>query len=155
MNPRADIEKRLDRKRADLAAIITEIAECESKKRATEAVIQELQAILKSSFKDSGDSPKGEVKEKELRKGSIVFKAREALRRRGEPATTHILLPMIGLADTKENRRSLSSQLSWYARKDQIFTKLEPHLFGLKEFAHVLPLEEDAKDEASSVDIAA
>jgi hypothetical protein len=149
MNPRTDIEKRLDRKRTELTAITNEIAECESKKRAAEAVIQELQAILKSSFKESDDSPKGEEKEKELRKGSIVYRAREALRRVGEPATTSKLLMMIGLPETKENLRSLASQLSWYARKKQIFTKLEPHLFGLKEFDDILPLEEDAKDEAS------
>lgn len=144
MNPKADIEKRIDRKRAELATIINEIAECESKKRAAEAVIQELQAILKSSFKDSDDSLKGAEPEKELRKGSIVFKAREALRRQGEPTATNTLLMMIGLPETRENLRSLASQLSWYARKDQIFTKLDPHLFGLREFTSSMPMDNSA-----------
>lgn len=134
MNLRRDLEKRIDRKRDEQQYVEAQISELLAKKAAFEAVIAELQSVLKTLPKDENESG-GNPPDKELRRGSDAFKAREELRNAGHPLYVDDILAQIGKEVTKEARRSLSGQLAQYVREGQIFSRPEPNTFGLLEWS--------------------
>lgn len=138
MDFRTELEKRLEKQRSVLSGIHSQIAELKVKADTAEAVIKELESLHKALPRDAsasnGSGPP--VVEMTLRRGSDVWKAREALREFKKPTPLDQLLEKTGKEPTKENRRSLASQLSWYARRNQIFTKPETNVFGLLEWGN-------------------
>jgi hypothetical protein len=127
MSERRKIEDRIRKKE-------TEIQELEEKIHETRIYIQALQDVLKVFPKalSATASPSSE-----LRHGSSVAKAREAILRQGVPLHINQLLQGIGKDVTRDSRISLAGSLAAYVRKGEIFTRPAPNTFGLIELGHV------------------
>ena len=122
MGAREQVQKRIDQKQQ-------EIRELQAKIRDAEIYIQALQELNRVLPKEvNGSQP-----EQTLRKGSLVYKAREAIRSAGQPVHISELLRMLDLPVDKKHRASLSGSISGYARRSEIFTRPEPNTFGLLE----------------------
>lgn len=127
---RSDLEKRIKKKGSEIREINTKITELESQRLACEAVINELESIIRLLPKD--DLSVQIVKQ--LRFGTDVYKAREALELARKPLYIKELIEKIGEQPTRNRRSSLSSQLSAYANKNEIFVKTAPNTFGLIDY---------------------
>jgi len=127
----SDLRKRIEKKNEERWLLQDRLDRLQAEAQALDAVITELESVLKVAEKQEAGNAQPEIK---LRLGSEVYRSREVLRRMKQPAEIGELLKALGKEDTQENRRSLSSQLAWYARKDQIFTRPEPGMWGLLEW---------------------
>lgn len=128
---RYELEKRIKKQRAELDAIASDLQTLHVRKRASEAVLNELESLLRLTPKDTDN---GIAVERHLRVDSDPYKTREVLRK--ERRSLHIkeILEKIG-GDTGRNRRSsLSAQLGNYANKNEVFTKTGPNTFGLLDY---------------------
>ncbi len=68
--------------------------------------------------------------------GSDVAKARDWLRKTGKPKHISEILRGIGKNNDKKARVSLRSTISNYVRKEQVFSRPGPNIFGLLEFGN-------------------
>lgn len=127
---RKELEKRIRKQQAEIADFDKGITELQIKKVAAQAVLKELDSLLKSLPKED-DEP---VKEKQLRKGTDVYEAREVLRIWKQPLYIDKIITYMNQEATNDRRRSLASQIAAYVRDNQIFTRPAPNTFGLKEF---------------------
>jgi hypothetical protein len=132
-----EIEKRIKRQRTELDEIDAEIdatnavlSKLQIKRTTAEAVLNELDSLLKILPKEE-DEPE---REKQIRFGTDVYKARDILRIFKKPLYVGDILSAMGEEPTADRRRSLASQIAAYVRDNQIFTRPEPNTFGLKEF---------------------
>jgi hypothetical protein len=125
MGMRQDFERRIIKKQQ-------EIVELELQIRDAKSYLQALQDSLKFVPRDATSN--GDSTDANLRPGTSLSKAREAIRKTGKPMHINDLLVAIGRAVDKKNKVSLAGSLSNYARKQEIFTKTAPNTFGLKEF---------------------
>ena len=122
MYDKKENEKRIERKKEEIANIEKSLGEAR-------AYLQALQDTVKFLPKDSLlESP-----EKSLRAGSNMAKARDAILKAGEPLHVLKILAAIGKEPNKANRLSLGGSLSGYVRKGFIFNKPKPGVFGLIE----------------------
>lgn len=142
-----ELQKRIKKKASEISDIDAKIAELQAKKMAHHAVISELENIIRLLPKDGAITSI----EKTIRFGSDVYNAREALRREQKPLHIKDLLDAMGVEVTRNRRSSLSSQLSAYAKKEEIFTKAGPNVFGLMDYGPK-PLTDDQKDILSAED---
>jgi hypothetical protein len=94
------------------------------------AVLNELDSLLKTLPKEDAEPER----EKQLRHGTDVYKAREILRLWKAPVYIDNIIEALGEEVTADRRRSLASQIAAYVRNNQIFTRPAPNTFGLKEF---------------------
>lgn len=126
MNERHIIEERLRKKEQ-------EVQQLEEKIRAGRIYMQALQDVLRLMA-----SPKEAVVHAEtaIRPGSLVAKAREAIFAHKSPMHITDLLKALGLEQSRENRASLTSSLSAYVRRQEVFTRPSPGTFGLVELDH-------------------
>jgi hypothetical protein len=76
----------------------------------------------------------GAFTEANLREGSTMAKARDALRKTGSPLHITDLLKAMSMETTKANRLSVSGSIASYVRKGQIFNRPKPNVFGLLEW---------------------
>lgn len=128
---RNELEKRVRKHRAEIDGIDRDIAELEARKRACQAVVNELDSILRLMPKDKGG---GEIAERHLRVGTDPYNARDVLRKNRQSMHIKDILEYIG-GDTGRNRRSsLASQLGAYVKKQEVFTKEGPNIFGLIDY---------------------
>src|SRR5215213_9471088 len=97
-----DLEKRVEKKRAELDLVKGELIELSARATAIEAVINELLSIIKALPKD--DSENAETPDRELRHGSDVYNAREALRKAKKPLYIDRILESMGKEATPEAR---------------------------------------------------
>lgn len=128
MRAREQIQKRIDQKKLALG-------ELRAKLRDAETYIQALQETILLLPKE----PDGTPPENVLRKGSLVSKARMAIKAQGKPLYISTLLKALGFPNEKNRRVSLSGSIAHYARRGIIFTKTEPNTFGLIEMKSVVP----------------
>jgi hypothetical protein len=70
---------------------------------------------------------------------SMVDQARDIILQKGHAVHITELLEAMGREVTRENRVSLTSALSAYLRRGDIFTKAGPNRFGLYELKHRTP----------------
>jgi hypothetical protein len=70
---------------------------------------------------------------------SMVDQARDIILQKGHAVHITELLEAMGREVTRENRVSLTSALSAYLRRGDIFTKAGPNRFGLYELKHRAP----------------
>lgn len=127
MSERHIIEDRLRKK--DL-----EIQMLEEKLKTARTYSQALQDILRLMSPQNGEPVP--PSEPVLRPGSTVARAREAILKLGKPMRMDDLLEALGLDVNRESRASLTSSLSAYVRKGELFTRPAPSTFGLIELAH-------------------
>ena len=106
------------------------------------AYLQGLQDAMKMIPKEP-DASKPVV----LREGSDVAKARDALKKAGQPLHIGDILTAIGKPTDRDSRISLSGSLAAYVRDGKIFTRPHPNTFGLLEFNG----SQNRKDEVALV----
>ena len=109
-----------------------EIQSLEEKLRAAKIYVQALQDVLQALGREGSDSQIDTV----LRPGSSVAAARNVILKAGRPVHISDLLGALGKGATKESRASLSSSLSAYVRRGELFTRPAPNTFGLVELGH-------------------
>lgn len=133
MSARSEIEKKIERKNQEIAALETQIKEGRS-------YILGLQDALKVLPRDS--TPSSNSDNRSLRTGSDVAKAEQLILREGKPLYIVKIIEGIGKEATKSNVRSLSGAINAYVREGRIFTRPKPNTYGHVSFAPSSP-EED------------
>jgi hypothetical protein len=119
-----DLNRRVERKRQEIASLEQQLAMGKAYLQAMEEALK-LAERTHSRARQPGHS---------LRKGSMPAMAYPVLRRMGRKVYLVPLLEEMGVPVTAKNKRSLASSLSAYARRGEIFTRPEPNTFGLIEF---------------------
>lgn len=122
MDIRREFEKRIEKKRLEIVDLELKIAEARAY---TQALIDSLK-ILPKDKDTSSEEPTSN-----LRPGSDLALAADFLRDAGKALHIDEILVGIGKTVTKENKASLGTSLSAYARKSLIFTRPNPNTFGL------------------------
>lgn len=122
MKAEREIEKKIKQKEEDVRLLEKELIQA---KAYLDAMRESLKLIGKSSAINGVDS---------VRPGSLVDKARAAIRKAGQPLHVDKILPAIGKDPSKKNKISLSGSLAFYVRQGTIFTRPAPNTFGLVEF---------------------
>jgi hypothetical protein len=124
MTVRGEVQKRIDKKRA-------EITEFEGQIRDAKIYIQAMEDALRLLPRDDPDGEQILTSTTNLRPGSKVDKARTAIKSAGGPLHIIELLDALGIKNTQEKRAALAGSLSAYARRGEIFTRPAPNTFGL------------------------
>lgn len=123
MNLRAKIEKQITAKTNEMAVLEIQLKEAR-------AYVQGLTDILKMLPRDTEKAESSPTQI--LRRGSETYKVYEALKAARRPLPILEILSAIG--KDKSQRASISGALGHYVRKEEIFTRPEPNVFGLREF---------------------
>jgi hypothetical protein len=123
---RDDIQRRIDKKRAEIGAL-------ESQMRDATVYVQALEDTLKLLPRETDNEMSTPSVGTTLRMGSKVDRARGAILSAGKPLHVIDLLKAIGIANEPEERAALAGSLSSYARKREIFSRPAPNTFGLLE----------------------
>jgi hypothetical protein len=121
---RKEFEKRIERKREEIAVLEKQLSEAKAYLMALEDSVK---LVSKAGENEDGNTVN-------LRPGSDLAKAREFLQGVGKPAHLSKIVEGIGKELNKANRVSLSGSISGYVRKGVIFTRPAPNTFGLVEF---------------------
>lgn len=127
-----DIQRKIKSKEAEILEIDEEIRALELKRSGSKAYIQGLQDILPKAQKDEGTN--GEPKTGGFRSGSAPELVKLLLKKTGKPLHINQILEGIGKPVEKQQRLSLVSTLSRYAREGNVFKKTAPNTFSLIEF---------------------
>jgi hypothetical protein len=126
MSERKMILDRLRKKESEVLAL-------EEKLKTARIYVQALLDLVKAIEKDDfGANP-----ESNLRPGSAVTQARDAVLAAGVPLHINELMESLGKDVSREARASLTSSLSSYVRRGELFTRPAPNTFGLIELGHV------------------
>jgi len=118
-----DLQRKLEQKAEEVQRLKQELAKAE-------AYVDALQDSIKILERDIGSDNGGAT----IRPGSMVDRARIALREAGKPLHIEDLLRAIGKEVNKRNRASLAGSLGTYVRERVAFTRPQPATFGLIEF---------------------
>ena len=118
MGLKEKIEEKIRKKEQEREDHQRAIAQCDA---AIEAYRETMKLVSKD---DTTGDP--------LRQGSLLFKAREAIRGRGKPLHVDELLREIGKPVNKKTKVSLAGSLASYVRKGEVFTRTAPNTFGLR-----------------------
>jgi hypothetical protein len=140
MGARENLQKLLVKKQQ-------EIDDLEASLRDARIYVQAVQDSMRLLPKDRIDNNDAA---KELRPGTMVAQAREAILSAGRPLALNELLQSIGRPIDKNNRLSLSGSLSGYVRKGDVFTRPAPNTFGLREMEVEIGEDELAGEELPS-----
>lgn len=116
-----DIERRIKQKQEEVQRLRESLSKAEAY---IEAMNESLRLIRR---KENISTENG------LRPGSMIYNAREILRKEGKPLYIGEILKRLGKEPTKSNRVSLSGSLGSYVRDEHIFTRPAPNTFGLIE----------------------
>lgn len=82
----------------------------------------------------------------DLRPGSDMDKARQALLAAKKPLHINDLVLAMGRDDTKETRISIASSIQAYVRRDVVFKKTAPNTFGLIESSNTTQEESNVME---------
>ena len=126
MIERAIILERLKKKESEIQGL-------EEKLRAARIYMQALQDVVKLF---DGPSDRPQLSDSLLKSNSAVAQARDTILALNRPVHMSELLEAQG-KNTREARASLTSSLSAYVRRGEIFTRPAPNTFGLIDLGHV------------------
>lgn len=135
---------------AKISAKEKEIKELEANLSAARAELKGMKEILKILPREQTPSSAKNI----LRSGSMAEKAYKVLKNNEKPLYIDDILSDMKRAVNKKNKVSLSSVLSQYARKNEIFSRPAPNTFGLLEWGDNPPTAENT-DEALMYDLLA
>ncbi len=127
MGARESLQRLADRKSQ-------EIDDLERQIDMAKAYLQAIQDSIKALPREPSLPQKGEDVSLDLRPGTLLARAREAIQQNGNPMHISSLLSAIGIGNTKKARVSLVGSLGAYVRKGSVFTRPAPNTFGLIEF---------------------
>jgi hypothetical protein len=125
MGLREDFQKRIDKKQQEIAELELKIKEARSY---VQALLDTMKILPKQPSSINGTAP-----EFQLRPGTALAKARDAIKHAGKPLHVNELLKSVGKPIDKANKVSLSGSLAGYVRRGEIFTRPAPNTFGLLE----------------------
>jgi hypothetical protein len=130
MFTRKELEKRIAKKTEE----VTEAErKCIDADKALASARAYLQALVDMRRLLPADRSSEDQASDSLREGSLMAKARDAIRTVGKPLHITDLMRTIGIDVTTEKKTSLAGSLTAYARKSKIFTKTAANTFGLIE----------------------
>jgi len=121
---RHHLEKEIAKKQAEVDALERELF-------AAKAVLSAYKELLKKTPQEQSEAASLPVNKPDLRVGSDVARAREAILQAGRSLHIGELVTAIGKENTKANRISLAGSLGAYVRKGHFFTKTGPNVFGV------------------------
>jgi hypothetical protein len=124
MGARENLQRLADRKSQ-------EIAELERQIDMARAYLQAIQDSIKALPREAPIQANGEDSPLDLRPGTLLARAKEAIQHNGSPMHITALLSAIGIENTKKARVSLVGSLGAYVRKGLVFTRPGPNTFGL------------------------
>lgn len=128
-----ELKKRMEKQDRLLTDIMDKMSALDVQYREATAYMQALADMFKMLPKEDQESE--DVAEVTMRAGSLVAQARDVLRKRGEAMHVNELLKAMGKdSNSKKDRLSLSGSLALYVRKEQVFTRPMPNVFGLREW---------------------
>jgi hypothetical protein len=127
---RDELQKRIDKKRSEIAAFEGQVRQIRGQITGAEIYIQALEDTMRLLPKE----PVGDGTEVTLRPGTNLEAARNAIRKAGKAMHIGDLLKAMGLQNDDDTRASVSGSLGFYVRKGQVFTRPAPNTFGLVEF---------------------
>lgn len=131
MGFREKIEDRIRRKQQEIREYETRIAEAS-------AYIEGLQDALRLLPRESSDISYDTT----IRSGSRISKSMELLKREGRPMHVTEILKGIGVEPSKKERVSLSGSLGAYVRRNEVFSRPAPNVFGLIGMEYDSPSQE-------------
>ncbi len=108
-----------------------EIADLERQIDMARAYLQAIQDSIKALPREASNPGNGEDASADLRPGTLLARAKEAIQKNGVPMHIGVLLAAIGVENTKNARVSLVGSLGSYVRRGLIFTRPAPNTFGL------------------------
>lgn len=117
MSERAIVEDRLRKKEAEIQSL-------EDKIRAARIYMQALSDVLRAM-----DGAKVASDDDTLKPGTMIAQARDALEQAGKPLHVDDLLHALGRP--LESKSSLTGSLAAYVRRNEVFTRPGPNIFGL------------------------
>jgi hypothetical protein len=135
MSLRSEIEKKIDKKQAEIERLEGEVRNLKGMISAAQSYVEALEDTLQLIPKDDAD---GAIVQPTLRPGTAIHKAQEAILAAGKPLHVDELLKAIGKPIDADSRGAMSGSLSSYVRKGQIFTRPAPNTFGLV-YSRALP----------------
>lgn len=124
MSLRRKVEEKIKKKEE-------EIREYEAKVRESRAYIQGLQDTLRLMPKEGQEHIAPEDK---LKRGSSPHSTYMLLKENGSPMHVSDIVKGIGKQVTKSSKIALSGTIGMYARKNDIFVRTGPNIFGLVEW---------------------
>lgn len=124
MGAREELEKRIDKKRREIATLELQVRDARTYLKALEDTLEMMPRDRQP--RDYVVSP--------LRPGSYITKAKEALSQAGKPLHIQDLMVALGKAPTADARAAVAGSLSAYVRRGEIFTRPGPNTFGLVEW---------------------
>lgn len=140
MEAKERIKKEIDKKQVEIDTLEIQIREAKAYIRALQDAIKLLPRDTTTTGSVAGI----------LRPGSLVWKARRAIKRAGKPIHVTEIVEDMKLANNKKNRTSVSGSLASYFRKGEIFTRPAANTYGLKEWGDSgEDLEEDSQLESN------
>jgi hypothetical protein len=123
MGARESLQRLVDKKSQ-------EIQELEKQIEMARVYLQAIQDSMKALPRESPTNSDGSGAPM-LRAGTLLAKAKEAILKNGKSMYIEDLLAAIGMENTKAARVSLVGSLGNYVRKQMIFTRPGPNIFGL------------------------
>lgn len=135
MDLRRELNRKIERKRAEVEVWEKEKGEREALIREAHAYIGALSETLKLLPRQTP----GTAAAMALRAGSEVARAREAILKAGKPLHVDELLKALGKPVNHNNKASLSGSMATYVRKQTVFTRPAPNTFGLIELEQDTP----------------
>lgn len=125
MRLRIELEKKVEKEKAKIAELRSQIDKAES-------FVAGLQEALRMLPKEGTPERQPEAV---MRVGSEMSKVRDLLKKTGKPLYITDILKGIGKEVTPTNRTSISGSLDNYARRGTVFKKVATRTYGLVEFA--------------------
>ncbi len=126
MSERKKIEDKLRRKEQEIATFEDKIKDAKVYVKALRDVLKMLATAEVSA----------EEEQPQLKSGSAVAQARDAIMQNGRPLHIDDILSALGKENTRESKSSLTSSLAAYVRREEMFTRPAPNTFGLVELGH-------------------
>ena len=123
MGARENLQKLADKKQAEVDQLERQIDDARVYLQAIQDSIRALPRDLPNTDRQSEEAV--------LRPGTALFRAKEAIEANGAPMHITMLLKVLGVENTKAARVSLVGSLGTYVRRNVIFTRPGPNIFGL------------------------
>ena len=122
MGLRAEFQKRVDKK-------IQEIEELETKIREARVYVQALEDMMRLLPREELNGQP----ESNLKPGTAIAKARDAIKAAGRPLHITDILTALGRPLDKGNRAAIGGSIAAYVRRGEVFTRPAPNTFGLMD----------------------
>jgi hypothetical protein len=123
MGARENLQRLADKKCQEIEELEQEIA-------MAKVYLQAIQDSMKVLPREANVGS-GMEENSELRAGTLLAKAKDAIVKNGKPMHISEILKEIGVENTKSARTSMVGSLGTYVRKGTVFTRPGPNIFGL------------------------